>query len=299
MDDSVLYEKLFDHLNSHLQALPDKPEEDTEGTLRALWWLAAGEPKSVTRARQEELTKLGSDQITHLKALVELRISGVPLAHITKRQQFMGIELIAGPQALVPRNETELLGYAALEKLKQCSSTQQSALVIDVCTGAGNLAVALALSEPRAIVYAADLSIDAVELARQNIAYHGLEQRVEARESDLLSAFDTAKFYNQVDVLTCNPPYISSAKVDAMHKEIADHEPRLAFDGGPFGVSILQRLIQDAPKYLRKGGWLAFEVGLGQGDAFLRRLQKNSCYGEVQSIKDEIGNIRAILACTL
>jgi release factor glutamine methyltransferase len=209
----------------------------------------------------------------------------------------MGIELITGPEALVPRNETELLGYAALEKLKQCSLAQQSALAIDVCTGAGNLAVALALNEPKAMVYAADLSIDAVELARQNIAYHGLAQRVEARESDLLSAFDTEKFHNQVDVLTCNPPYISSAKVNAMHKEIADHEPRLAFDGGPFGVSILQRLMQDAPKFLRKGGWLAFEVGLGQGDAILRRLRKNSSYAEVQSIKDEIGNIRAILAC--
>jgi release factor glutamine methyltransferase len=95
--------------------------------------------------------------------------------------------------------------------------------------------------------------------------------------------------------LTCNPPYISSAKVEQMHGEIADHEPHLAFDGGPFGVAILMRLLQDAPRFLRPNAWLGFEVGLGQGPAMAKRLEKAGC-AEVRTLTDGAGSIRALFA---
>ncbi|MGB7543942.1 MAG: peptide chain release factor N(5)-glutamine methyltransferase, partial [Burkholderiales bacterium] len=115
-------------------------------------------------------------------------------------------------------------------------------------------------------------------------------------QGDLLGPFDTPDFHGRVDLLTCNPPYISSGKVNAMHEEIRAREPREAFDGGPFGIRILQRIVQDAVRFLRPGGWLAFELGLGQGAPFMRRMQKEGRYRELRSVDDEQGQVRTIVA---
>jgi release factor glutamine methyltransferase len=173
---------------------------------------------------------------------------------------------------------------------------QGAITVVDACTGSGNVALAVAHHVPNARVFAADLSEDAVSLARRNAAHLGLDSRTEFRAGDLLAPFDTPQFLGQVDLLTCNPPYISSAKVEHMPGEIAGHEPHLAFDGGPFGVAILMRLLQDAPRFLRSGGWLAFEVGLGQGPALVKRLEKAGAFKEIRTLADSTGSIRALLA---
>jgi release factor glutamine methyltransferase len=129
-----------------------------------------------------------------------------------------------------------------------------------------------------------------------NVELHRLASRVEVRQGDLLAPFDEPEVLGQVDVLVCNPPYVSSGKVSSMPAEIARFEPALAFDGGPFGVRILTRLIQEAPRFLRPGGWLAFEVGLGQGDWVMRRLQLSADYADIRPLSDENGQIRAVLA---
>ena len=296
MSSDQLYQVLLGKLKAQLKVLEDKPEETPTTTLRALWFTAAGEPKSAQAAEKGELPELEQNQAVALEEMVLRRLQGVPLAHITHRQQFMGVELLAGPEALVPRKETELLGNAALEVLQQMSTDRDSAIVIDVCTGAGNLAVAFAHNATQVRVFAADLSEEAVNLARQNAEFVGVQDRVEMRAGDLLAPFNEDEFMGSVDLLTCNPPYISSAKVDAMHEEIANHEPRLAFDGGPFGIKILQRLIKEAPRYLKPGGWLGFEVGLGQGPGWIQRLEKTGNFDDVRPIKDAAGDIRAILA---
>jgi len=289
------YNRLLELLESSLQVLEDKPEETPVTTLRALWFKAANEPRSTEASEQGDLPELSSEQQSTLENLVTRRLEGVPLAHITGRQQFMGVELLAGPQALVPRKETELLGNAALEVLLQMQSKFGTTKVIDVCTGAGNLAVAFASEATQAKVFAADLSEDAVGLAIQNTEFAGVNDRVEVRAGDLLAPFDSDEFMGTVDLLTCNPPYISSAKVETMHEEISNYEPRLAFDGGPFGIKILQRLIKEAPRFLKPGGWLAFEVGLGQGPAWVQRLEKTGKFTNIKSIKDHAGEVRAIV----
>jgi release factor glutamine methyltransferase len=169
-------------------------------------------------------------------------------------------------------------------------------VVVDVCTGSGNLALALAFHAPMAQVYASDISGEAVALARRNALHLQLQDRVEIREGDLLAPFDDPSFHGQVDLLVCNAPYISSGKVDAMPQEIVGHEPRVAFDGGPFGIRIVERLMREAPKFLRSGGCLAFEVGLGQGPAFLKRLSTNKRYSRLRSFGDGAGAVRAIVA---
>ena len=208
----------------------------------------------------------------------------------------MGIEYLAGPDALIPRKETEILGRAALAKIACMARKRGPLMVMDVCTGSGNLALAYAYYEPQARVYASDLSPEAVSLAKKNIAFLGLGERVEARVGDLLEPFEEAAFLGKCDFLSCNPPYISTAKVKDMHPEISRHEPSAAFNGGAFGVSILMKLLKHAARFLRPGGWLGFEVGHGQGPGLARQLEKNPAFAAVETYADAGGEIRAILA---
>lgn len=290
-----LYEEQLQRITGTLTFLPDKPEETPQSTLRALWFMAAGERKSAEAAMQGDLPALDAGGESRLRELLGRRFDGVPLAHLTERQRFVDMEMLAGPGALVPRRETELLARAAIDLARGVVAKQGGARVIDVCTGSGNVALAVAHHVPAAQVFGADLSEDAVALARLNTTHLELGRRAEFRAGDLLAPFDTPEFHGSIDVLTCNPPYISSAKVEQMHGEISKHEPRLAFDGGAFGVNILMRLLQDAPRFLKTGGSLAFEVGLGQGPAMAKRLEKMPGVKRVESLADAHGAIRALV----
>jgi len=288
-------ESLLAELKAHWTPQPDKPEETPEVAIRALWFAAANDPRGIARL-DGPLPELDPAGLARLHTLVGQRASGTPLAHLTGRQSFFGMELLAGPEALIPRLETQTLVTGALERVREVVKRQGRALVLDLCTGAGNVALGLAHAEPAATVIGADLSHEAVDLAGRNARHLGLEGRVSFRQGDLYAPFEEARFMGSVDVITCNPPYISSAKVPLMSREIAEHEPSLAFDGGPFGVNILMRLIAQAPKFLTPNGWLCFEVGLGQGDGVLGRLERSGLYTDFHAVKDSQGDVRAVMA---
>jgi release factor glutamine methyltransferase len=292
------YQTLLDRLSASLAPQPDKPDESPESTLRALWSVAAGRPLSAggaARATPEDLDDAG---LAKLAAFVDRRLSGVPLAHLTGRQRFMDLELLAGTGALIPRAETEILGRAALAAARAFADARGSIALLDVCTGVGNLAVALAVHEPRAIVFASDLSPEAVALARANAEHLGVAARVRIAEGDMFAPFQSAAYIGAFDVVTCNPPYISSAKVGAMDPEISGHEPRLAFDGGAFGVTILTRLIREAPEFLKPDSALCFEVGRGQASAIARMLERSAAYRTIEPLADDSGETRAFIART-
>ena len=291
-----LFQELNARLSAGLSLLPDKPEETSDSTLRALWQAAAGVLVSVQKAETLPLPALDTASRERLQSLIDQRLAGIPLAHLTGRQHFMGLELLAGKEALIPRRETELLGHGALDLLRALAARHDTVTVVDVCTGSGNLALALAYHEPKAKVFGADLSDEAVALARRNAQHLGLQDRVEFRAGDLLAPFDEPGFHGQVALLVCNPPYISSKKVDTMPGEIIGHEPRLAFDGGPLGIRIVERLMREAPRFLRGGSFLAFEVGLGQGPALAKRLAGNKNYAGHRLLKDEHGEVRVLIA---
>lgn len=295
-DAMEMYRKCENELDSAWHAYQDKPAETPATTVAAMWHTAAGYPLSVQRAFEVALPPLDVAGTKRLRALMAKRLQGIPLAHLTGWQQFMGVEFQTSEAALIPRMETELLGYAALEELRTIVREDQTATVIDACTGSGNLAIALAYHARRARFWGADLSVDAIALARRNAAHHILSDRVTFLSGDLLAPFDAPEFHGTVDLLVCNPPYISSGKVDILPGEIIGHEPRLAFDGGPLGIRILQRLINEAPRFLRKGGCLAFEVGVGQGRGMRRRIEQHDGYCDVREITNSDGEIRALLA---
>ena len=261
------YRTLRGRLDGTLQFLPDKPEETVDSTLRALWMTAAGSPMSAEAAVEAKLPELDAKGLALLDSLIEQRLAGIPLAHITGRQRFLDIELLAGHEALVPRKETELLARLAIELGKDLAAERASIMAIDVCTGCGNVALAIARDVPAARVFGADLSEEAVTLAARNAEHLGLAEHAQFRAGDLLQPFDQPAFLGNVDLLTCNPPYISSAKVGQMAEEISAHEPRLAF-----------------------------EVGLGQGPAMQKRLTSAGVYHDIKTIADHNGAIRALAA---
>ena len=285
----------YDHHLTRLGAegsiLPDHPEETPESTLRALWAVAAGTPLSVGAASEWNVVPLSETGERLLAALVERRIAGSPLGHLTGRQSFLGVELLAGPEALVPRRETEILGRAALDLVREA----EAALVVDLCTGAGNLAAAVAVTAPSVTLHATDLSTAAVGLARANMVFVDVADRVQVHQGDLFDALPE-ELTGRADVVICNPPYISSAKVGEMAAEISEHEPRMAFDGGSLGLSIVSRLVQEAPDWLRPGGWLCFEIGLGQGPYWQKRILRLPGWDLVKPVEDEDGQIRVITA---
>jgi release factor glutamine methyltransferase len=285
-------------LDSSWTQLVCKPDETPAATLRALWLTAAGEPCSVERALARPLPALCAVARESLGRLIERRLAGVPLAHLTARQSFMGVELLALPSGMIPRRETELLGAAALEVVRRAVAERGRALVVDLCTGSGNLALALAHHEPGCRVVGSDLSTEAVELARRNAEHTGLAERVRFVEGDLYGPFDTPEFRGAVDVIVCNPPYIPSWRVAGMPSEIVEHEPRLAFDGGAFGLSVLLRLVAEAPRILKPASWLCFEVGAGQGEPLAARLERRAAYQTVERILDRASRVRAFVART-
>jgi release factor glutamine methyltransferase len=296
--EAAVFEALLTEVRKFWTPLKDKPEETPEGILRALWLTASGAPVSVEKASRMNLPALDAAAIKRLRRLIERKKSGVPLAHLTERQDFLGLELLAGPAALIPRKETEILGRAVLVKLEALAQERGEILVVDVCTGSGNLALAYAHYAPRARVHASDLSPEAVDLARRNCGHAGLVTRVEFRQGDLLVPFENADFLGKCDFLSCNPPYISAAKVPEMHPEISGFEPELAFNGGAFGISILTRLLRNASRFLKPASWLGFEVGRGQGPALARQLKKNPAFSQVEAHTDSAGESRALLART-
>ena len=281
------------YLASRLESSWDKPEEGPESTLRALWAVAFGTPMSVERAASWVPQERDTEGLVLLDGLIARRVAGVPLGHLTGRQQFMGTEFFVNDAALLPRQQTEILARCALEALHAMVAARGHALVVDTCCGSGNVALALARLEPGARVIGIDLSPESVQLAQSNARALGLEDRVEFAVGDLFAPLEVEP--GTIDLITCNPPYISTSKLAELQPELG-HEPDMAFDGGPFGVSILTRLIRDAARFLRPGGILAFEVGRGQGAPMQKRVERAATWSNCESFPDSLGHIRALRA---
>ena len=296
MQVEALFDQIKKELHSKLHFLNDKPEETIDSTLRACWLTASGFPVSAEEAVKRELTELTEIQTNTLYAFIEKRINNVPLAHITGRQNFMNLELLSDKRALIPRKETEILGREALRISLDLARKKKKIHVMDICCGSGNLGLAIAHYDPAAMVFATDLSEEAVELTKDNISFLNLGQKVSAQQGDLFEAFEQGAHYGKTDVIICNPPYISSGKVLKMNTEISNYEPAMAFDGGMFGTKIIQKLITEAPKFLTNRGWLLFEVGLGQGEFMMELCKRTGCYNMMRSVSDAQGNTRVIAA---
>ncbi|OAF10762.1 methyltransferase [Bradyrhizobium centrolobii] len=211
------------------------------------------------------------------------------------RTWFMGVELLVTPGALVPRPETELLGRTAVDALRRTGLP--ASRIIDMCCGSGNLACAISLNIPGARVWASDLTGECVELARRNVACHSLESCVAVLQGDLFEALSGLQLERTIDMIVCNPPYISESRLKGDRASLLTAEPREAFAAGPYGLSIHMRVTKNAPRYLRPGGLLLFEVGLGQDRQVATLLERNDAYENVRVVTNETGAGRVVMAC--
>ncbi len=201
--------------------------------------------------------ELTSDEIRRYDEAISRRITGVPAQYITGHQEFWGMDLIVSPAVLIPRPETEHLVETVLDLAKQTGvSAPHELQIVDVGTGSGAIAIALAKELPTAEIHATDISGEALEVARANAARHGLASRIEFRQGDLLEGFSPASF----DFVVSNPPYVGESEEESVQLEVRKFEPRNAVFAGPSGLEVIERLIPQARAVLKPGGWLVFEI---------------------------------------
>lgn len=262
-------------------------DDPLQETLRLFDVLASGAIRGMDPAAPipEELARLTAG-----------RRQGVPLEYLLGKAAFMGLQLTCTPAALIPRAETELLARTALALIAARQGGPSPLKVVDMGTGCGNLAVALAINTRGVEILASDVSPEAVALARQQAADFQVQDRIAFYCGDLYEPLLAAGHAGTIDVLVCNPPYLPTSTLAKLAREIIDHEPTVALDAGPYGINIFRRLITGAGEMLKPDGVLVFEIGAGQEKLVTRLLEGVGGYPTVEYHRDADGQVRVISA---
>ena len=218
--------------------------------------------------------------------LIRKRLAGYPLVHLTGRKEFWSLSFKVGPGVLVPRPETELL----VEKTVELAAGRRAS-ILDVGTGSGNIAIALSRELPLARITAVDISARALKIARANAAVLDAAG-VRFVRSDLLSVFGKPR--PLFDVIVSNPPYVSRREWTELAAEVRDHEPKRALIGGDKGTEFIGKLIKRSHCFLRSGGRLVMEIGVGQMDDV--RLLFGDGWDEIEFALDLAGVPRVVVA---
>jgi release factor glutamine methyltransferase len=229
-------------------------------------------------------TEVTKEQSDYFFTLIESRQKGESVAYITGHKEFWGLDFTITPACLVPRPDTEILVETTLAALRR----KQQASVLDLCTGCGAIAIALKHQCPAWDVWAADISKEAMEIARLNAERLGAT--ITFVQGDL---FEAVAPDLRFDIITANAPYIASGDIDKLSAEVR-REPRIALDGGTDGMDIIRRIIKDAPLYLKEGGALILEADPCQMDA-ITALMKESGLHKKTVVPDLAGNNRVIV----
>jgi release factor glutamine methyltransferase len=226
-------------------------------------------------------------ELERIRPLVRRRAQREPLQYITGETEFCGLQLAVDRRALIPRPETELL----VEHVRRVRESAPPIRILDLGTGSGAIALALAAAFPAATVVAVDRSPEALELARSNATRTGLAGRVTWRVSDWFEAVPVEPF----EVVVSNPPYLTAEETDQTAPEVRDFEPRSALAAADEGCADLVRIIATAPRYLAPGGLLALETGVAQ-HARLLPFARDAGFSQVESHPDFTGRERFVLA---
>ncbi len=232
---------------------------------------------------------LSEKERTVYRRLLKERSTGRPLQHLTGTQAFRRLDLRMADGVFIPRSETELLVEAVVDWLR---AREGEADVLEIGTGSGAICVSLATETPGTTVWSTDISEEALTLAATNARAHGVEDRIHLVHGDLFSSAPAGKTF---DVIVSNPPYVPSGEIDSLALEVRDHEPRTALDGGPAGLDFYRRIISEGGRWLKAGGLLAFEVGIGQAQDVSSGLS-TAGFGEIAITRDYGGIERIVTA---
>lgn len=218
---------------------------------------------------------------------VKRLILGEPLQYITGKQEFMKLNFLVTKDVLIPQPDTEILVEEVIKKAKEIHNP----VILDLCTGSGAIAVAIAKNVPGAKIYASDISKRALEIAKKNAEFNGVKNNIEFLESDLFTQFKNEKF----DIIVSNPPYIERALIKTLPIDV-QNEPKIALDGGIDGLDFYRKIVKESLQFLNRQGYLCLEIGYNQKLAVKNILDMQKRYINIYCKKDLCENDRVIIA---
>jgi release factor glutamine methyltransferase len=226
---------------------------------------------------------------SRFRELIRRRLEGCPVAYLVGRKEFFALPLEVGPAVLIPRPESEFVVMEFLRLAREISHAR----VVDIGTGSGNIAVAVAQQHQEAQVTAIDVSPEALVIAGRNAERHGVADRVRFLKGDLFGPLATDERF---DFVLSNPPYIAREEIGGLPGGVRDYEPHVALDGGPGGFVVFDRLVDDARKHLQPGGYLIVEIGAPQEEHARQRIASVGGYELAGTIYDYSGHPRVLRA---
>jgi release factor glutamine methyltransferase len=232
---------------------------------------------------------LTDNQRAVMRDLIKRRAAAEPVAYLVEHREFFGLDFQVTKDVLIPRPDTETLIVEALEVMKPHGAPR----VLDIGTGSGCIAIALAVNCPNAEITAIDLSEPALAIARQNAEKHEVASRIQFLHGDLFAPLSGGEPF---DLIASNPPYIASAEIETLAADVRLHEPRSALDGGPDGLDIIRRLIAATPAHLHPGGKLLIEISPEQAESVTQLLAANGSYGDIAVLRDLSKQARVVRA---
>lgn len=243
-------------------------------------------------------TVLSPKELSHYRSLIIKRSEGVPTSYLTGVREFLSMDFIVTPGVLIPRPETEVLVEEALKLLNQQfppeKRERETINVIDLGTGSGIIGISIAKHLSGCHVYGVDISEKAVEVARENAKRMGVLGSVTLLKGDLFSPLKIFSLEGNTHAVVSNPPYIPTGELESLQREIKDHEPVTALDGGSDGMVYFKKIISKAPGYLVSGGILALEIGYNQGKKVKALMEDSNSFKNISIIKDYSGYDRVI-----
>lgn len=235
--------------------------------------------------------------------LIDRRSNGEPVQYIMGSQEFMGLEFIVNENVLIPRQDTETLVEDALEIIntgtlrgEDMDVKRKEWDILDLCTGSGAIGVSLARIANKVNVTCSDISEGAIKVAKENAQKHGVAKSVKFEQGDLFKPFSKHFRKQKFDMIISNPPYIKSSVIPTLQKEVCEHEPLSALDGGESGLDFHERIVSGVGGHLRKGGVLLLEIGHDQGEAVSGLLSRNGDFTSIRVLKDLANRDRIVFA---
>lgn len=225
-------------------------------------------------------------EVNYFKAIKKL-CNGIPIQHITNRQEFMKMTFFVDENVLIPRPDTEILVEEVIKIAKKINAKK----ILDLCTGSGAIAISLAKYIDKSNITAVDISDKALNVAKLNAKNNDVENRITFVESDLFKNLKKEKY----DIIVSNPPYIKKEVLKKLDKEV-QKEPKLALDGGYDGLDFYRKIINKAEEYLKFNGYLCFEIGYDQKEDVENLLKEQEKYINITCKKDLCDNDRVVIA---
>jgi release factor glutamine methyltransferase len=228
-------------------------------------------------------------QLTAYQKLIDRRLRWEPVAYITGRKDFWTFTLKVNKDVLIPRPETEIIVEEILDISKKSDASRIK--ILDIGTGSGAIAIALACEKSQASIMATDISPEALNVARKNAESLGLQNRIDFRQGDLFEPVEG--FF---DIIASNPPYIGAEEYEELPEGVRSFEPREALFAGQSGLEFYEKIIYQTPGHLEKNGWILLEIGATQEKEICRIMDNSGFYDSIEMRRDYAGLPRVIKA---